>query len=112
MVKATAEGSFDAILSIDVSFLSAVADMIDQAAGHRERIATAKELTDRLINMTVAVSRRDAVLNIKIAEQRHACLVRSPRDAPAVVLAVRNHVLQSPSSADYFSTLLKPRRPR
>lgn len=51
MVKATAEGSFDAILSIDVSFLSAVVDMIDHASGHRERIATAKELTDLLINM-------------------------------------------------------------
>lgn len=51
MVKATAEGSFDAILSIDVSFLSAMVDMIDYATGHKERIATAKELTDLLINM-------------------------------------------------------------
>lgn len=50
MVKATAEGSFDAILSIDVSFLSAVADMIDHATGHRDRIATAKDLTDLIIN--------------------------------------------------------------
>lgn len=50
MVKATAEGSFDAILSIDVSFVAAMVDLIDQATGHKERIATAKELTDLLIN--------------------------------------------------------------
>ncbi|MBV0892431.1 hypothetical protein KTN05_11270 [Paracoccus sp. Z118] len=49
-MKASAEGSFDAILSIDVSFLKAMADLLDQAAGHEERIATAKELTDLLIN--------------------------------------------------------------
>lgn len=51
MVKATAEGSFDAILSIDVSFVAAMVDLIDQATGQKERIATAKELTDLLINM-------------------------------------------------------------
>lgn len=57
MVKATAEGSFDAILSIDVSFVAAMVDLIDQATGHKERIATAKELTDLLINMgTIGVS--------------------------------------------------------
>lgn len=49
-MKASAEGSFDAILSIDVSFLKAMADLLDQAAGHKGRIATAKELTDLLIN--------------------------------------------------------------
>ncbi|WP_265500680.1 hypothetical protein [Paracoccus beibuensis] len=50
-VKATAEGSFDAILDIDVSFFSAVSDLIEHVVTSEDRIANAKGLTDLLLNV-------------------------------------------------------------
>lgn len=48
-VKATQAGSFEALLSIDVSWMSAIGSMLDQLAGQEERIATAIDLLELLL---------------------------------------------------------------
>lgn len=51
-LKASKHGSFDAILSLDVSF---VTDMLDHFTAHKDRISTANDLMDLLLKGGTAV---------------------------------------------------------
>lgn len=99
MIKATAEGSFDAILSIDVSFLSAVVDMVDHATGHRERIATAKELTDLLINVgkitggTVASGLAGYFFVLKKLRRNRPEEIKANKDGTTTIVAGGNTII-------------------
>lgn len=87
-LSATNVGSFEALLSIDVSFLTAVADLLDAVADNPDRITAANELLDLLIKVgsiaTVPVAGLFAVLKF-LRRKRPDQLLPGPAGTTIVV---------------------------
>jgi len=55
-LKATRDGSFEALLTIDITMMNAVADMLDAVSGHPDRIVAADKLLDLLLKTGAVVA--------------------------------------------------------
>ena len=95
-MRATNRGSFEALLSIDVSFLASIGSLLDAISDNPDRIVAAKDLVDLVIGgTTIAVATGTAawagVLQaLKLLKGKAPDTVEARPDGSAVI--VHNHV--------------------
>lgn len=94
-VRATNRGSFEALLSIDVSFLQSIGDMLDAYADNPDRTVAARDLLALIIGggvvvgTTVRISYAGLLFVLKLLRGKKPDRVETRADGSAVI--IHNH---------------------